>query len=102
MERPIIAVLLGIGLVIGVTLGMAVARAKRGFADFRTAKGAVPGARRNAWRLLRAATTKAGLVTLVLVAAVVFAAVAPDEEETTQPAPTPTGSAEPAPSPRDR
>ena len=100
VERPLIAVLLGIGLVIGVTLGMAVARAKRGLADFRTAKNAVPGARRNAWRLMRAATTKAGLVTLVLAAAVVFAAVAPDEEETAEPAPT--SSAEPSPSPRER
>ncbi|SCG70785.1 hypothetical protein GA0070609_4532 [Micromonospora echinaurantiaca] len=89
MERPLIAVLLLVGLVIGCGVGSAYARARRSWADYQTIKKSVPGARRAAWLLIRAVTTKIGVIALLLVGAVAYAAVGADDESA-QPSPTPS------------
>ncbi|MEV4202331.1 hypothetical protein [Micromonospora globbae] len=89
MERPLIAVLLLAGLLIGCGVGSAYTRARRGWADYQAAKKTVPVARRTAWLLIRAVTTKVGVIALLLIGAVAYAAVGPDEE-TAGPAPSPS------------
>ncbi|MGS2614781.1 hypothetical protein ACVCAH_09680 [Micromonospora sp. LZ34] len=91
MERPLIAVLLLVGLIIGCGVGSAYARARRGWADYQTVKKSVPGARRAAWLLVRAVTTKIGAIALLLVGAVAYAAVGADDEAA-QPSPTPSAT----------
>ncbi|PZF97707.1 hypothetical protein, partial [Micromonospora deserti] len=81
MERPLIMVLLLVGLIIGSGVGSAYARARRGWADYQTAKKTVPGARRAAWLLIKVVTTKVGVIALLLVGAVAYAAVGSDEEQ---------------------
>ncbi|MGV9211690.1 hypothetical protein ACTFTM_07485 [Micromonospora sp. RB23] len=87
MERPLLTVLLLVGLVIGWAVGSAYARARRGWTDYQTAKKSVPGARRGAWLLVRGVAVKAAIVGLLLFGAVAYAAVGSDEE-TAGPAPT--------------
>ncbi|MET8277506.1 hypothetical protein [Micromonospora sp. NPDC005174] len=87
MERPLLTVLLLVGLVIGWAVGSAYARARRGWTDYRTAKNSVPGARRGAWLLIRGVAVKAAVVGLLLFGAVAYAAVGSDDE-TAGPAPT--------------
>ncbi|MER7889516.1 hypothetical protein ABTX15_06810 [Micromonospora sp. NPDC094482] len=89
MERPLIAVLLVAGLLIGTGVGSAYTRARRGWADYQTVKKSVPGARKTAWLLIRAVTTKVGVIALLLIGAVAYAAVGSDDE-TAGPAPTPS------------
>ncbi|WP_091601210.1 hypothetical protein [Micromonospora mirobrigensis] len=89
MEQLLLGVLLLVGLVIGSVLGAAYARARRGWADYRTARSTVPGARRTAWLLIRAVTTKVGVILLLLVGAVAYAATAPDHDRA-GPGPSPT------------
>ncbi|SCL52076.1 hypothetical protein GA0070606_1903 [Micromonospora citrea] len=84
------------GLFIGTGVGSAYARARRGWADYQTVKKTVPGARRTAWLLIKVATTKIGVIALLLVGAVAYAAVGSDGE----PAPTPTPSPSATPSTR--
>ncbi|MEU4717910.1 hypothetical protein AB0F73_30225 [Micromonospora purpureochromogenes] len=91
MELPLIAVLLAVGLFIGWGVGVQYARAKRGWTDYKAAKNAVPGARKTAWLLVRAVTTKVGVIALLLVGAVAYAAVSPDHERA-EPAPSPSPS----------
>ncbi|WP_446213099.1 hypothetical protein [Micromonospora sp. IBSANI012] len=91
MELPLIAVLLAVGLFIGWGVGVQYARAKRGWTDYKAAKNAVPGARKTAWLLVRAVTTKVGVIALLLVGAVAYAAVGSDHERA-DPAPSPSPS----------
>ncbi|MDG4808277.1 hypothetical protein O7634_16105 [Micromonospora sp. WMMD1120] len=96
MERPLLVVLLLVGLVIGCAVGSAYARARRGWNDYQTVKRSVPGARRGAWSLIRGVTVKAVVIALLLFGAVAYAAVGADEE-TAGPAPSqsPGGSGQP-------
>ncbi|WP_433537414.1 hypothetical protein ACQPZK_06455 [Micromonospora sp. CA-249363] len=87
MERPLLTVLLLVGLFIGWAVGSAYARARRGWTDYQTAKKSVPGARRGAWLLIRGVAVKAAVVGLLLFGAVAYAAVGSDDE-TAGPAPT--------------
>ncbi|WP_130408048.1 hypothetical protein [Micromonospora violae] len=80
MERPLLTVLLLVGLVIGCAVGSAYARARRGWNDYQTVKKSVPGARRGAWSLIRAVAVKAAVIGLLLFGAVAYAAVGSDEE----------------------
>ncbi|MET8200397.1 hypothetical protein AB0C50_30075 [Micromonospora taraxaci] len=80
MERPLLAVLLLVGLFIGCAVGSAYARARRGWNDYQTVKKSVPGARRGAWLLIRGVAVKAGVIALLLFGAVAYAAVGSDEE----------------------
>ncbi|MGN9777789.1 hypothetical protein ACTMS0_18795 [Micromonospora sp. H33] len=91
MERPLIAVLLLVGLIIGIGLGSSYTRARRGWTDYQAAKKTVPGARRTAWLLIRVVTTKVGVIALLLVGAVAYAAVGSDgEPERADPSPSAT------------
>ncbi|MEU7585229.1 hypothetical protein AB0A95_02890 [Micromonospora sp. NPDC049230] len=96
MERPLLTVLLLVGLVIGCAVGSAYARARRGWNDYQTVRKSVPGARRGAWSLIRGVAVKAGVIALLLFGAVAYAAVGADEE-TAGPAPgqSPTRSETP-------
>ncbi|MER7420788.1 hypothetical protein ABT346_29055 [Micromonospora peucetia] len=95
MERPGIVVLLLVGLLIGTGVGSAYARARRGWADYQTVKKTVPGARSAAWLLIKAATTKVGVIALLLIGAVAYAAAGSDGEPA-PPDPTPSPSATPS------
>ncbi|MER7456226.1 hypothetical protein [Micromonospora sp. NPDC126480] len=91
MERPLVVVLLLVGLVIGTGVGSSYARARRGWKDYQTVKKSVPGARRTAWLLIRLVTTKVGVIALLLVGAVAYAAVGSDgEPERAGPSPSAT------------
>ncbi|MFG1778511.1 hypothetical protein ACGFIR_11845 [Micromonospora sp. NPDC049051] len=96
MERPGIVALLLVGLLIGTGVGSAYARARRGWADYQTAKKTVPGARRAAWLLIKVATTKIGVIALLLVGAVAYAAAGSDDDNPAPPAQTPSPSATPS------
>ncbi|MET7372171.1 hypothetical protein ACWD8I_29900 [Micromonospora arida] len=87
MERPLLTVLLLVGLVIGCAVGSAYARARRGWTDYQTVKKSVPGARRGAWSLIRGVVVKAAVIGVLLFGAVAYAAVGSDEESA-GPAPT--------------
>ncbi|MBQ1050725.1 hypothetical protein KBX50_19900 [Micromonospora sp. C51] len=91
MERPLIAALLLVGLIIGSGVGSSYARARRGWNDYQAAKKTVPGARRAAWMLIKVVTTKVGVIALLLVGAVAYAAAGGSDD----PAPTPTPSSSP-------
>ncbi|MET7709201.1 hypothetical protein [Micromonospora sp. NPDC005413] len=89
MERPLLTVLLLVGLIIGCAVGSAYARARRGWTDYQTVKKSVPGVRRGAWSLIRGVAVKAGVIALLLFGAVAYAAVGSDDE-TAGPAPSPS------------
>jgi hypothetical protein len=91
MERAVIAALLLVGLFIGCGVGAAYAKARRGWKDYQAARNTVPTARRAAWVLIRAATTKIGVIALLLLGAVAYAAVGPDEDRA-GPAPGPSAT----------
>ncbi|BCJ58012.1 hypothetical protein [Micromonospora endophytica] len=82
MERPFIAALLLVGLIIGSGVGSSYARARRGWNDYQTAKKTVPGARRAAWLLIKVVSTKIGVIILLLVGAVAYAAVGGEDRDT--------------------
>ncbi|WP_432049697.1 hypothetical protein [Verrucosispora sp. NA02020] len=88
MERPLITVLLLVGLIIGSGVGSSYARARRGWNDYQAAKKTVPGARRAAWLLIKVVTTKVGVIALLLVGAVAFAAVGGGEPARPEPNPS--------------
>jgi cytochrome c-type biogenesis protein CcmH/NrfG len=88
VERPLLTVLLLVGLIIGWAVGSAYARARRGWTDYQTAKKSVPGARRGAWSLIRGVAVKAAVIGLLLFGAVAYAAVGSDDETAGRPAPT--------------
>ncbi|SCL21094.1 hypothetical protein GA0070624_2222 [Micromonospora rhizosphaerae] len=99
MERPLFSVLLALGVVMGCLLGAAYARARRGWADYQTIKKSVPGSRRTAWLLIRLVTTRIGVVALLLLGAVAYAAVGPDHERA-DPGPAPSVTPSPTPTVR--
>lgn len=99
VEQAVIAALLLVGLVVGVGVGAAYARAKRGWSDYRTIRGSVPGARRTAWLAIRAVLTKLGVIALLLVGAAAYAAAGADHDGA-DPVPTPTVTVTPTPSAR--
>ncbi|WP_341719492.1 hypothetical protein QQG74_07065 [Micromonospora sp. FIMYZ51] len=90
MERPLIAVLLLVGLIIGSGVGSSYARARRGWTDYQAAKKTVPGARRAAWLLIKVVTTKVGVIALLLLGAVAYAAAGGEEERPAPSAPSPS------------
>ena len=77
VDRSITAagVLLGIG--IGFIGGIGFATFRRAWLDVRKAKVQLTGLRKTAWVVTRVATTKVGIVGLLIVAAVAWAAVGP-------------------------
>ncbi|MFB9239796.1 hypothetical protein ACFFWC_30445 [Plantactinospora siamensis] len=75
MDRPIAAVLLIIGVVMGVVAGRSWATARRAWGDYTVTKASVPKFRKTAWGLMRAAFTKGGIVVLICLAAMGYAAV---------------------------
>ncbi|MGC4805287.1 hypothetical protein [Micromonospora sp. DT233] len=95
MEQALIAALLVVGLIVGWAVGSAYTRARRGWRDYLTARSTVGGARRAAIGLIGAATTKIGVIALLLVGAVAYAAAGPNDDRA-EPAPdssvTPTAT----------
>ncbi len=75
MDRPLPVVLLVIGVVLGVTAGRSWATARRAWGDYTATKASVPKYRKTALTLLRAAFTKGGVVVLICLAAMGYAAV---------------------------
>lgn len=78
VEGPLTAAVFVLGAVLGVTVGIAYAMARRGWKDYRTTKSALPVARKAAWALTRIAVTKGGILVLLCIAAVGWAAVSGD------------------------
>ena len=76
MERPLPVASLILGVTLGLIVGIAYAVARRAWVDYRKTKELVPGMRKTAWGLIRIATTKGGIVFLLCVAAVSWAAMA--------------------------
>ncbi|WP_147457018.1 hypothetical protein [Micromonospora pisi] len=74
MERSLTAAMLAIGVLLGLTAGIAYAVARRSWADYRKTKASVPGMRKAAWALIRIAASKGGIVLLLCVAAASWAA----------------------------
>jgi hypothetical protein len=64
-----------IGIVVGFIFGAAYAVARRAWTDYRKVKASVPGMRKTAWSLIRVATSKGGVITLLIVGAIVWAAI---------------------------
>jgi hypothetical protein len=75
VDRPLSTVVLVLGMLLGLTFGVALAVARRGWRDYKSAQKAVPVARKAAWVLIRVATTKGGVVLLICAAAVGWAAI---------------------------
>ncbi|GIJ78283.1 hypothetical protein SAMN05443287_101123 [Micromonospora phaseoli] len=96
MERPLIAVLLLVGLIIGSGVGSSYARARRGWNDYQAAKKTVPGARHAAWLLIKVVTTKIGVIALLLIGAVAYAAADSDEGSPATPNPSTSPDERPA------
>nr|WP_230416820.1 hypothetical protein [Micromonospora tarapacensis] len=80
-----------VGLIIGSGVGSSYARARRGWNDYQAAKKTVPGARRAAWLLIKMVTTKVGVIALLLVGAVAYAA-AGGTDEPAPPTPGPSSA----------
>jgi hypothetical protein len=78
MERPLSVATLLVGVVLGLVVGIAYAIARRAWADYRKARAGLPGLRRAAWALVMIATTRGGIVVLLCLAAVGWAAVGGD------------------------
>ncbi|MFI6760559.1 hypothetical protein ACIBF5_15625 [Micromonospora sp. NPDC050417] len=74
MERPLTAVMLAIGVLLGLTVGIAYAVARRSWVDYRKTKASVPGMRKAAWGLIRIVASKGGIVLLLCIAAASWAA----------------------------
>ncbi|MFU8871114.1 hypothetical protein [Micromonospora sp. SL4-19] len=89
MERSLMAVLLAVGILLGGVTGAAYARARCRWDDYQIIKKRVPVLRRTAWLLIRLAATKIGVIALLLIGAVAYAAAGADHERAT-PTPTPT------------
>ncbi|WP_157756962.1 hypothetical protein [Plantactinospora sp. KBS50] len=75
MDRPVASVLLVVGVVLGVVAGRSWATARRAWGDYSATKASVPKFRKTAWTLVRAAFTKGGVVALICLAAMGYAAV---------------------------
>jgi len=75
VERSLTTAVFILGTVLGITFGIAYAMARRGWRDYRTTRSTLPIARKTAWGLTRIAMTKGGIVVLLCLAAVGWAAV---------------------------
>lgn len=75
VDTPTPVATLLLGVVFGLVAGIAFAIARRAWTDYGKARAGLPGMRRTAWLLTRIATTRIGIVVLVCVAAVAYAAV---------------------------
>lgn len=75
VNRPLISVSLIFGVGLGLIVGIAYAVARRAWRDYQTARAGMPVLRRTAWRLIRLATTRVGLIVLICAAALGYAAV---------------------------
>jgi ABC-type dipeptide/oligopeptide/nickel transport system permease component len=75
MDRPLSAVSLTIGVVLGIAVGIAYAMARRAWRDYKVTKDSLTGLKKTAWGLLRIAFTRGGLVILLCLAAMGWAAV---------------------------
>ncbi|GAB3796930.1 hypothetical protein [Micromonospora zhanjiangensis] len=75
MDRPLSAVSLTIGVVLGVAVGIAYAVARRAWKDYKVTKASLTGLRSGALGLVRVAFTRGGLVILLCLAAMGWAAV---------------------------
>jgi hypothetical protein len=76
VERPLPVAILVLGVALGLFAGIAFAVARRAWVDYRKTKALVPGMRKTAWALVGVATTKGGIVLLLCIAAVGWAAMA--------------------------
>ncbi|GAA3737597.1 hypothetical protein GCM10022225_20540 [Plantactinospora mayteni] len=74
MDRPGVAILL-VGVAFGLFVGAAYAVARRAWADYRKARASLSGLRKTAWTVTRIATSRGGIVLLICLAAVGWAAV---------------------------
>lgn len=74
MDRPVPAAALLLGVVLGLVAGIAYAVARRAWTDYRKAKANLPVLRKLAWALTRMAGTRAGIVLLICLVAVGWAA----------------------------
>ncbi|MEE6259154.1 hypothetical protein [Plantactinospora sonchi] len=74
MERPFPVATLLIGVTLGVVVGIAYAVARRAWADYHKTRASLPGMRQVAWALTRIATSRGGIVLLLCLAAVGWAA----------------------------
>jgi hypothetical protein len=75
VERPLSVAILLLGLALGLFAGIAFAVARRSWRDYRNTKKLVPGMRKTAWGLIRLAATRGGIVLLLCIAAVGWAAM---------------------------
>ncbi|MDW5325441.1 hypothetical protein [Plantactinospora sp. KLBMP9567] len=74
MDRPGVAFLL-VGVAFGLFVGTAYAVARRAWVDYRKTRATLPGLRKTAWTVTRIATSRGGIVLLICLAAVGWAAV---------------------------
>ncbi|MBF9129542.1 hypothetical protein I0C86_11275 [Plantactinospora sp. S1510] len=74
MDRPVPAVALLLGVAFGLFAGIGYAVARRAWTDYRKTKATLPGMRSAAWAVTRIATSRAGIVLLLCLAAVGWAA----------------------------
>ncbi|GIG85325.1 hypothetical protein [Plantactinospora endophytica] len=74
MDRPGVAILL-VGVAFGLFAGTAYAVARRAWVDYRKTRATLPGLRKTAWTVTRIATSRGGIVLLICLAAVGWAAV---------------------------
>jgi hypothetical protein len=77
VDRSIASGSLLLGVVIGFVMGAAYARFRRAWVDVGKSKTQLAGLRKVAWAMTRAATTKVGLVGILVIAAVAYAAFGP-------------------------
>jgi hypothetical protein len=78
VERPLPVAILVLGVALGLFAGIAYAVARRAWVDYRKTVDLVPGMRKTAWALIRLATAKGGIVLLLCIAAVSWAALSGD------------------------
>lgn len=74
MESPLPVATLLLGVVFGLVAGTAYAIARRAWTDYGKTKASLPGMRKAAWGLTRIATSRAGILLLICLAAVAWAA----------------------------
>ena len=75
MDRPFPVATLLLGVILGLVVGIAFAIARRAWTDYAKTKAGLPGMRKGAWGLIRIAASRAGIVLLICVAAVAWAAI---------------------------
>jgi len=74
VERPFPVAALLLGVTLGIVAGISYAVARRAWADYHKARTSLPGLRDAAWAMTRIATSRGGIVLLLCLAAVGWAA----------------------------